>query len=1677
MLTPEIAKGRLQQWMIDGHEVRDGKTIKERLLARRSRLPKEFHAPLYAICKCDVDGKPYPLLTWRENIERANAAFAEFDACDPAQRVRFFGEFLPKLAHEVELAWQFLKSVPYTQGYLRRSFRAPRHPAATLAQRRSWLEELLELSCKFQSDVLTAPWLAVWAPHLGKGYGTAEWEIGRLLAAVIDDGGPQADEVFGILAASARNEHEIGGMGRHVIYGLLLAGRPEGWELMEKLLLAAQRQEGLRQSILETVDQAHPLAFRRMLRLIRDHDLARFSAVVRAVDVWFGYGWDSASVKTVNDTIEKVLTLLEEPQAQKRACQSKQAEEVFQGLWAMAFHDAMEAIPIAAGLLSHGRPEHRYVALVHLADISLRESYLAALPALDDPDLRVACGALRRLGEPAAANELTNDDLFERLERLYQRLPEKPLTLKPLVWPWTGWRVDRTAVAAAMFQALGRRLPTRLLPYLKSFDPPLRTRCVGLLAEQKKWDTLTRETLLELAGDSSSDVRKAAFEALAKQSLQTGDAERLEAYLSRKASDLRAQALGLLAKQRAPEATGSADRLLSSSNSLQRLAGLELVRRLAEANRQRAACQERARAYEAAHRQLSTQERAHLAAIKACGLEEVTLANALGLLNPAERTPVVPPQVKNIAFITSAAIACLQSLDELVHQHREAQVVLEQTGGTEHKLLGELTYGFHSPEWAAPPDKSARQLPLRDIWEQWRDRRPSSLRDADGLELLRACLWVNMGERDWKDWQNFAKRSPPARAVADKLRGGQKPVELRYGGIILDVLQWLLYLQPPKGLIDYLLDAVETAFASLPAKLVGQLSAKSDWRNTKPFEFWVGALEQFCGKERFEKTPAHWARYWQLMHWQDEPVPGVPRKWPALELLQRGYAAQAATPADWYDQLLGQRPESRWGFSSTFRDLASLTNFPCTKQLQSYLKQYPEIQQVIDRCRERILEVELARGDQETAATIPALALRSLFGIDTLLRILAAFDKQPFKVDAWWRGNLGRPLVLTHLARITYPAACDTLESVSAKLAAAVAAGHVPQERILELAFLAPQWARYIQVYLGWDGFCEALYWFLAHMRYVWSDKEQAAIAAGVADESDDEEPRGKATSAWERLIMERTPLTAEQRGEGAVDVAWFQRTYAQLTPKRWQAMAQAARFAASPAQAKRAEFIADVLLGKASRKELIGGIRNKKLKDHVRLLGLLPLTPGARRQADLAERYQVLQEYRRYAKQLSAMTKEGALRAAQVGFENLARMAGYPDPLRLEWAMEAESVQDLAGGSISATRDGVTVTLQLDERCSPHLTIRRGDKELKSIPPDIKKKDKTIASLMERVGELKRQSSRMRQSLETAMCRGDTFSGEELVQLCRHALVAPLLTRLVLVGEGIIGYPDRGGKVLRDYAGRLEPVKKTERLRIAHPHDLLTTSQWHAWQHECFAAERVQPFKQVFRELYVVTQQEQGDRVHSRRYAGQQVQPRQAFALWGQRDWNARQGVSKTFYDLGITAAVEFNYGYGTPLEVEGLTIETVMFWQRDAGELPLADVPPRVFSEVMRDLDLVVSVAHRGGVDPEASASTVEMRASLLRETCQLLDLDNVRLKEPHALVDGQLGHYSVHLGSAVVHKLPGGALCIVPVHAQHRGRLFLPFADDDPKTAEVISKVLLLARDGEILDPGILEQLRRG
>src|SRR5262249_6007442 len=152
-------------------------------------------------------------------------------------------------------------------GYERKGFRAAGDLGVHKDRRENWLSSLINTLGGYDEDVV---WAAAWAPHIGRGYNADE--IGILCAAAVNAGGPVGDQVFEILRDSGSNQHEIGQMGRHVTRGLMVSSRPEGWEYIEKLLLAAQRQEGLRQVIFETIDEAHPEAFRRMLRLILEHN-------------------------------------------------------------------------------------------------------------------------------------------------------------------------------------------------------------------------------------------------------------------------------------------------------------------------------------------------------------------------------------------------------------------------------------------------------------------------------------------------------------------------------------------------------------------------------------------------------------------------------------------------------------------------------------------------------------------------------------------------------------------------------------------------------------------------------------------------------------------------------------------------------------------------------------------------------------------------------------------------------------------------------------------------------------------------------------------------------------------------------------------------------------------------------------------------------------------------------------------------------------------------------------------------------------------------------------------------------------------------------------------------------------------------------------------------------------
>lgn len=1721
MLNNEAVEKILSQWRVpqqedDAQQKYSHGVSESRFLPLYLKLPKKLRKIACGLYCRDESGDPWAKTDYQELWKLSGANTLQFLELNSKDRQKILSIPLPQLTQAIEDAFQWLNGTPYQDGPWKKGFRVPQQSDLELelmsGRKKHLVDTLLSVAELFRSDVIDISWLAVWSPYLRISYSSVGDTLPPLFAAAIDRGGKQSDTLLETLLQCGRNEHEHGMPGRHVTCTLLAASRPEGWEFVEKLLLAAQRQEGLRQSILEAADLANPVAFQRILRVILDHDLARFSAVARALNVWTGFNWDSASVKAINGMLGKIVTVLEDNKARQKAAAGNEPDAVYLGLWAIAQEDALQSIMPARKLLHAKDASLRYAAVVHLSNVFLLQPTAEPLVhALEDQDPRVAYAAAMSLARFNHENELATiapEDLFERLERLIDRLPDKPELLPDLKSTSLPQRhaVDRANVASLLLHVLNGRPFTRMAPYLKLLEGWQRARAVEQLAQSQTADAGIRGMLMEYTADSSADVRFAAFKALEK--VQFTDDERcfLESLLTRKAADLRTSIIKVLTAGTDQSALNSATRLIKASSAPQRLAGLEVLRELKNHDRSSGACRALAEEFRRQRRKTSADEETHLRIIEAQSspTAHLSLENALGLMDPAKLSSGVPPKNRKAVFWTKAAQACINDLDRLIHEYRETPIKVHN--GTE--LLGATYWGFPFPDGTP---KSIRELPLRDVWEKWIKERPKALRDADGLELVRSLQgWELLDDHGFEYSAKWLKQS--GRSGIERLLAIPK-VKVKYPRVLEKLLGWVNILTRPPGTVSYFADCMETLCAEISQDDLQALSTprkepdvarqrylysgreeSNDWRENSPLSLWHQSLMNDANYTA--ATPEEFERIWKLACWWRRPLANAPIQKPDDSLLFTAYERGLANLDDVAAALLG--PQEAQTYGVTFKTLHCMTARRPEEPYRSFLGKHKEVRELVDKAVNTVVDIELLRGDTATVATEPASAIQSLIGVPFLVRILSSLGKDGFKFAPAYRQEPHRNFIMTHLASVTYPAEDETLESFVKAMKAAVNSEAFPEDRLIQLAFLAPQWVKFVEGYFKWTGMAESVYWFLAHMSFLWGSEigAKAADGAGIADEApedaeatavdEDTDPSTAVAETaatvqklnpWQRLIAERTALTEAQRSNGAIDIAWFHRVHANLKPDQWQQLSRAARFASNPAQAKKAQLIADVLTGAADIEQLIAGIEQRQLKENVRLIGLAPLPAGKKREGELKRRYNVLQEYNRYARTLSGLTKPQAMQALEIGLQNLASTAGYADPIRLEWALGADELKDLAKGSVSATMEGVTVTLSLDEFSQPAIAVDRGGKVLKSPPPAVKKTP-DVQGLYERAKEIKRKASRLRQVLEQAMCRGESFTAAELQTLSGHPLVSPLLNRLVLVGEGIMGYPVKNGKALQGHSGTLEPIKKNELLRIAHPHDLFASGDWSDWQGDCFRSERMQPFKQVFRELYLPTKQEKSDLNRSNRYAGQQVNPRQAYSLWGNRGWNTSEDVFKTFHELELTAAVSFNYGVTTPLEVEGLTLDAIQFYQRinhQSELLDVAKVPPRVFSEVMRDCDLVVSVAHRGGVDPEASASTVEMRSSLVRETALLLGMKNVRVKQNHVLVDGTLANYSIHLGSGTVHRLPGGAVCLVPVHSQHRGRLFLPFADDDPRSAEVLSKVILLARDQEIQDPTLLAQLQ--
>ena len=688
-----------------------------------------------------------------------------------------------------------------------------------------------------------------------------------------------------------------------------------------------------------------------------------------------------------------------------------------------------------------------------------------------------------------------------------------------------------------------------------------------------------------------------------------------------------------------------------------------------------------------------------------------------------------------------------------------------------------------------------------------------------------------------------------------------------------------------------------------------------------------------------------------------------------------------------------------------------------------------------------ILDVELKRGDTPTVFSDAVSRISRIEGIPRLMEILRAMGSDPLDRNTYYsyNGGTSKKESLSHLLKVCWPADSET----AADLKTAVKKNKVSTDRLIEVAMYAPQWLDLAEEVLGIDGFKSGCYYFMAHMNERFDDRKKAVIAR-------------------------YTPLSPEELNNGCFDTNWFFEVYEKLGEKNFSKLYKAAKYIADGSKHTRARKYADAATGKVDRDELEKTIADKRNKDLLMSYGLIPMKD----RQDALHRYEFLQKFLKESKQFGAQRRASEAQCVQYAMKNMATTAGYADELRLTLAMETELVT-----SNQQYFDGITIgdyvaQILVDADGKSELKLFKKGKAVKSVPAALKK-DETFNDVKEFASKLKNQYSRCVSMFERAMEEEDAYSYGELQQLCRNPVTAGILGRLVFVGA------EAG-----DLVGTLEEltgIPDDEKLYVVHPITLYRLGVLPKYQRLFFEKQQAsgtkQPFKQVFREFYPKLEEEK-DALDSRLFAGYQIQPKKTVAALRGRRWVADydEGLQKIFFKQNIAATIYALADWFSPADTECPTLEYVSFYDRKTyKQKKLSEVPDILYSEVMRDVDLAVSVAHAGGVDPETSHSTIEMRKAIFEFNMELFGLTNVTFEGTHAFIKGTMGNYNIQLGSGVIHKESGGMVNILPVHSQQRGKIFLPFIDEDPKTAEILSKILLLAEDQKIKDPYILQQLR--
>ena len=1591
--------------------------------------------------------------------------------------------FGKEIAPYVQRVWDSLLAYPYQRWWERRPFRSKNPADYTEVQ----LSKMCTLHHYYSSGVGVLP-IAEQFQYVVYN----EDDVEAFFALLLDE---KPDAYYELFKDIFSSEHEIGGVCPVLIKAALITQDTRYRTLVEQLLLAAQLQEGLRQMILESLDGTSLKSLQHFIGVILEHNLTRFSSVVRAVDVWLGFGWEAPQQSVIKRTLELSQTFLSDRVAAEKAVNSKDNIERYVALWAVGVRSVQQALDLAVKAIQDPQTSHegRIVTLYFVQQTQITYTDIATYAEAhfgEAADLDYWLLQNLPKGSPSPA-------LFDRMQAVAKTLPKEGKHFEGVGFRWLSFTLKPQDIYRFLIGEANEAQQERLAAELSEIPVEERQNLLQNVypvlgrgryyyeseAEKKKKpekypaDSWQRALVRTALNDKAAMVAGIAFDIFKKIPLVHEDILAIEQVLSRKNKEQRKESVALLVKQPESVLKDSTSRLIVSKSADQRLAALEILTVLQEEQRLTDYVTEQVEAYR--ERKLTKNEQVLMDKLAynsdETGEVRYDLSNGFGVIDFDRLTPFVLPQPlfdkerkekkgglfkKKSDFLFDKIIRVekvREALNDLLviwRKHKDYEYQYEgYQGATITTLLGKEIRRQHQEQEGETPMDRLNDLPLAELWKDWHQKH--QLNEIEYEYAIRYCENIFYENEIPKQLKSYLAGYYPDFKVAFQGNVGGNYYESearRLEDLLAPISE--AYAEDRAFSASFKLSVFEDALATYPPEKrkvkIERDYDDMDW--TEVIDEFVISMNQVENGDIDYYTPEQRLKLWQLLYYvyaqkqtkddltiynpqevltdlrakvrESERLPGVNGELAGLTLTLYQKGQLSADDLLFFclleDDLF---TVAQGGENYFYRRLPEALKTSLT---------FPDTQ--LELLKTRMLQVELQRGDLPTDASIYIRYLQEIEGMHYFFEALERMGKEPFAKGYYYGNDLTKRRTFSHILEVSQPSATDTFAAFKAHLDKI----KITDKRLVEAACYALHWADWIGDYLQIKDFKEAIWWFIAH----------------TTDYMDAEK---------ETIVSQYSTVPRDDFQRGAIDVDWYHRVHKAVGKEGWKLIQESAKYLSDGMGYRRVKLYSAVLTGEIKLDEVIQKITEKRDKDYVMALGLVPINKK-KEEEDLVRRYNLLQTFLKESKQFGQQRQESEKNAVEIGLDNLSRNAGYEDSIRFSWAMEAKATQQIMEKS-TLVLDDTTIKLVIDEQGKAELEVTKGDKTLKSIP-DKYKKNKEVEALKDNKTYLTKQYSRTRLSLEQAMLSQTLFTAAELGKILEHPVVKAMLSKLVLFN------PDtqasgfwQDGKLL-SAEGTLTPLKATDKLLIAHPSHLFYAVQWDLYQKYLFDKEIKQPFKQVFRELYVPTKDELETSNRSERYQGHQVQPQKTVALLRGRGWtvNYEEGLQKVYHKEGFRATIYAAADWYTPSDVEAPTLEYVVFYNlKDGKEVPMKEINPVIFSEVMRDVDLVVSVAHVGGVDPEASHSTMQMRGALARESARLFKLTNVEVKERYILVKNEHGDYSLHLGSGMISR-GGLQINVVAVQSQHRGRVFLPFVDDDPKTAEIISKMKLLS-EGKI------------